>query len=165
MAIQKSTLTLVRSLRLQSSATRAFSLSARVMAKGDDSTIDFYKLPPSNYVPTEVGPAPKIPILPDNYGTSVFEFKAIKNKLTSEFNKPLISHVSDQNTATIMADADILATTGAGGRSEGGSLPGSPDQLEKLSDKDASVLMAIAGIIAGWWLLGNAIEKRSSHAN
>lgn len=166
MASQRTVLTLARSLRLKSPAAlsqRAFTLSARTLAKGDDSTIDFYKLPPSNYVPTEVGPSIKIPILPDNYNATVNEVKPTKGKYTAEFNKPLLEYVSAHGTASNMTDADILATTGAGGPSEGASLPESPDQLEKLSDKDASVLMIIAGLIAGWWILGNAIEKRSAN--
>lgn len=141
---------------------RAFALSAPSRAKGDTSSIDFYSLPHANYVPAEVGPAPKIPILPDNYNATVRVFKPTKGSLTSEFNEPLISHVSAQNTASIMADADILATTGAGGPSKGASLPGHPDELEKLSQKDSSTLLAIAGLIAAYWFLGNAIENRTS---
>lgn len=135
---------------------RAFSGSSHASAKGDDSTIDFYKLPHANYVPTEVGPSIKIPILPDNYNISVFEAKVNKNHLTSEFNKPMISHVSAQDTASNMSDADILATTSAGG-----SLPGNSDHLEKLSSKDQSVLLTIAALIAAWFVVGNAIESRS----
>lgn len=169
---QRQTIQLFRSVRALRSpivsrsirapvTVRAFSVSSPAGAKGDDSTIDFYKLPHANYVPTEVGPSVKIPVLPDNYAASVTETKVNKNHLTSEFNKPMISHVSAQDTASNMSDADILATTGAGGPYSGGSLPGNSDQLEKLSSKDQSVLLTIAALIVAWFVVGNAIESSS----
>lgn len=158
----------IRSIRsINAAYTRRFSLTARRMAKGDDSTIDFYKLPHANYVPREVGPSVKIPILPDNYGTSpvLNEHSAGKAKLTAEFEKPLLSHVSEQGTASSMADADILATTDAAGRTEGGKLPSHPDAFEELSQKDRSTLLVILGLVAGWWTLGNLVETTSTESH
>lgn len=155
-------------------AKRTLSTTARLLAKGDSSTIDYYKLPNANYIPVDNLPEVKIPILPDNYNTSIHDgvsskLAEIQNKPTAKFNEPLISEVSDQGTTSIMADADILGTIKAGGPTK--EIPtefetntethDDSDKLVQFSENDKVTLWSIFGVVVAWWTIGNFLEKRS----
>jgi hypothetical protein len=138
----------------------------QLRAKGDDSTIDFYKLPPSNYVPVDAGPSIKIPILPDSYNLSSRENTvSATSSPTSEFNKPRVSEVTETGKVSAMTDADILATTKAGGPSkeiptEEHAEPAYEEsvKLEQLSENDKTTLWSIFGVITAWWLVGSFFD-------
>ncbi|KAF5101315.1 hypothetical protein D0Z03_000622 [Geotrichum reessii] len=150
---------------------RSFATTAQLLAKGDESTIDFYKLPPSNYVPVNPGPSIKIPILPDNYSTSGRAPEPVKSKLTSKFNEPLVSEVTDQGTVSSMTDADILATTKAGGPTKAipteesfeSAYEEEPIKLEQLSENDKTTLWSIFGVVTAWWLIGSIFDGSSKN--
>ncbi|KAF5105837.1 hypothetical protein DV453_004436 [Geotrichum candidum] len=148
---------------------RSFATTVQLRAKGDSSTIDFYKLPPSNYVPADAGPSIKIPILPDSYNLSSRQDTAANNSgPTAEFDEPLVSEVTETGKVSAMADADVLATTKAGGPSK--EIPTEehedhaqeePVKLEQLSENDKTTLWSIFGVITAWWLVGSFFDGKN----
>lgn len=140
-------------------SNRSFSSNnGQVLAKGDSSTIDFFKFPDANYIVDEE-PKIKIPSLPDSW-TTLNTLKpsnsAGSSSINSEFKPGEILHVSGQATASKMADVDIMSFFTSGSSSKPEDI-----KLDDLSSKDKSTLLAIFGGVAAWWIIGDLFSSKT----
>jgi hypothetical protein len=139
------------------SSPRTMSSTARVLAKGDSSTIDFYSFPLETF-DKEEPPLPfKIPVPPDTsapvravdpqYATPVPDGGAASGDLSGTHQSAKVHVIGESPVRTLNDDAVA-------------NHEEEPFN-EDLSSRDKSVLTALAGAVAGWWLLGNIGKKKN----
>lgn len=145
------------------SGTRNISSTRRVEAKGDKSTIDFYKFPKENFKQEKPDTSFKIPVPPDTsapvravesqYSTPAPDGGAASSNLSGTDKAAKVHVIGDSPVRTLNDDAVA--------NHQGGSSEEEPFN-EDLTSRDKSMLTAFAGAIAGWWLLGSIGKKEKS---
>lgn len=170
---------------------KCFSTARPLFAKGDNSTIDYFKFPGTQYSPEENDAQIKIPSMPDSWTTlnsrnpAPTEEDGI-DKIDAEFKPNIISHVSGQATASIMSDSEPLTK---GQKDAKGTLPNKSEKNNKKDDDTSSsaaaeffksfsssesyelkdwespqqkqTLLFIVAGVVAWWVLGDAVSSYS----
>lgn len=140
---------------------RALNTTAQVLAKGDDSTIDFYKFPLEDLQQEAPPPPPfKIPVPADTpapvrtvqseYATPVPDDGAAASALSGTDQAAKVYVIGDTPVRTLTDDAVVNDDE-------------EPFSNEELSSRDKSILTALAGIVGVWWFLGSLTEKKKKH--
>ncbi|KAK9370159.1 hypothetical protein V1509DRAFT_616865 [Lipomyces kononenkoae] len=128
---------------------RAIQTTAVVAAKGDSSTIEFYRMPDMAFEVVQSISTP-IPVMPENY--------TVRTVIPDEapIARPEISHVSGDILAEPIRDI-----VDNGSVDEANSNDYSNHQTVPGRDKMVLTSMLVATL--GWWGLGSLTKKKDSH--
>lgn len=146
------------------------STSAKRSAKGDDSTIDFYRFPFEN-ISNLSPPSFKIPILPDAFSKiapavdTSYKTTAPEDGSAGFKSGTLAGITGDsiKNDVLVLGNDDgehvgeQISQTLFNGHSESTWGSGRSDDL---SSRDKTILSSFAAAVAGWWMLGSLGNKK-----
>ncbi|KAJ8102118.1 hypothetical protein POJ06DRAFT_248814 [Lipomyces tetrasporus] len=136
-----------RSLPIET--VRAIRTTALTAAKGDDSTIEFYRMPDMGFEPVQTIAMPIQPVMPDDYSV-----RTIVPDDDPPFAGPEISHVSGDIVAEPIRDiVDNSSVEEA-----------NTNQYSTRQDIPARDKKVLASLLAGtlaWWGLGSLTKKES----
>lgn len=140
--------------------TKTISTTPIIKAKGDDSTIDFYKIPTRVYTETPSEPQIKIPSLDikssnDKVSNNLF-IKEDKKIIQVSGDNDIVTSIND--TVDAVLESPKLTTTESESESESKSNPNSKETPphepeEEFSSKDRIFLSSFSVTVLAWWLL------------
>ena len=154
-----------RLMALDVAGRASLSSSRKVLAKGDSSTIDYYKVPPSDYHKEDYKSPFKIPVPPDarqpvkeveaTYITSVPDHGAghTNGLATGTDDAPLVHALGDTKARTLDGGYRVNDYRSKHPEDEG------PAELQS---EDKTFLTVFAAAIAGWWWLGSWSKGKST---
>ncbi|ANB12047.1 hypothetical protein AWJ20_280 [Sugiyamaella lignohabitans] len=145
-----------------SQRVQTISTTAKKQAKGDDSSIDYYKVPHPE--PEKYKPAFKVPVLPDSAGASSKEVPQ------PEFNTSAPDHgVADHVEGKVSGTKDAPKVHVPGSTEEGigedespleSSSGGTSSGSGEFSSGDKTFLVGFAVAVTAWWFLPFGSKKK-----
>ncbi|KAK9492747.1 hypothetical protein V1508DRAFT_417920 [Lipomyces doorenjongii] len=134
---------------LSTETVRAIQTTAARAAKGDDSTIEYYRMPDMGIEVVQSISTP-IPVMPENYTvrTIIAEDGPVA--------RPEISHVSGDIVAEPIRDIVDNSSVEEANSNEYSTKQGLPT-------RDKKVLTSLLAATLAWWGLGTLTKKKESH--
>ncbi|ODV92149.1 hypothetical protein CANCADRAFT_42766 [Tortispora caseinolytica NRRL Y-17796] len=136
------------------------SSSARLEAKNDSSTIDYFSMPQPKPSVTKDLPDRIIPIEID---TSVASHAPADSTSTKTAVRE-VHHVAGE-TGKVTASPARTTTPTAESEESSETVKFSPASEEEFGSRDRTLLGAIAGVAAAWWLLPDLFSKKKKSKN
>lgn len=138
-------------------------MSSARFAKGDESTIDYFKIP-ENANASDEAVKIKIPTLPDAWTNlnSKNPVKVEKPKPTDEFKPGDVVQVGGLGEVSAMSDHEPITRSQSELLTffESSNDPSDPVKLEDFSSKDKSTLTYIFGGVVAWWLITGVLSSK-----
>lgn len=137
--------------------TAGFKSTAVKAAKGDDSSIDFYKFPKDGFEPPQPPKQMTIPMPPDYKGTAPIVEAPSYATTVPDGGAASVSGTEHLGKVHVMGDSEVrtLVDDTASTGKDGAEDEGSP----KASSKDNTFFAVFGASIAGWWALGSLTKK------
>lgn len=134
-----------------------FKSTAAKAAKGDDSSIDFYRFPKGGFEPPQPPKQMTIPMPPDYQGTAPIVEAPKYATTVPDGGAASVSGTEHLGKVHVMGDTEVR--TLVDDTSSAGKEQTEGEGSSKASSKDNTFFAIFGASIAGWWALGSLSKK------